>query len=145
VPDEDRRSIEAHLEACESCRALYDELAADRRLLGEWDVDAFGRDLWPAIEDRLDETRPVLVRSPWSRAAPIMRVAAAIAIAVGLGHAAGRFSRPGVAPEEAWPAATEEEVAATLGLHVFESPVPAGLYTAVFGVGDAGSGMEVTP
>jgi anti-sigma factor RsiW len=146
LPDRLRPDLQAHLRACDLCRAACAEFSALRDLLGEWTVDAPSDDLLPAIEGRLDAPRPVISRPQWSAAARISRIAAAMLIGVGLGHLAGRLSRTAPTQEPLTVAqASEHDMAHELGLGVLESPTPAGLFTTVLDLTDASRTAEVNP
>lgn len=146
LPDGERRAVEAHIEACAICQTAFDEAGAVEGALGEWEISAAERDLWPAIEERLARPRPVILRSRWSSAVRISRIAAVIAFAVGFGHVAGRFTWTDLSTAvHPWPEFGEQDIADALGLFVFDAPAPTGLYTTVFGLDSDSDETEVTP
>ncbi len=147
--DGERSDAEAHLEACEACRTALAEISAVRDLLDEWTVDAGSRDVWSSIEHRLDAPNVVRRRSWRRRVASASRIAAAILLGVGVGHAAGRLTWTAdvaePAPMIAVATASDEQAAMELGLYVFDSPTPAGLFAMVHDLTNAAGGGEVTP
>jgi anti-sigma factor RsiW len=146
LSDERRREIEAHLDGCAECRRSQAELAAVRDLLGEWKVDAGPRDMWPAIERRLEDRARVTLRPHWRAAGWLLRIAAAIVLGVGLGHLAGRATLPGGAPRQLASAEEAERQASEgLGLHAIEWPSAAGLFPTVLDLMDAPQGGESRP
>lgn len=144
-----RSEAEGHLEACATCRTTLAEVSAVRGLLDEWTVDAGSRDLWSSIERRLDESGAAGRRSWRRRLADVSKIAAAILLGMSIGHAAGRLTWT---TNEAEPlplaiadTASGEQAAEELGLYVFDSPTPAGLYAMVHDLTNAATGAEVLP
>ncbi len=127
-----REALRRHIESCPACRQAFERQQAVAALLGAWTIEAEHPDLWPAIQRRLDsparpDTLPLRVRI-----GRITRVAAAVALGVGLGYLSGRIagdvrqrSRAAVA------AVDDEEALRAIDFHVIESTSPAGLYTVV--------------
>lgn len=130
LPEQARRQTEAHLTECETCRRLAAEIAAVHSGLAAWTPQADSPDAWPKIEHLLSAPRPILVHPAWRRASWAIRVAAALLIGIGLGHVAGRLTRPLAAPATLADAeSTDAAAAGELSLHVFESTSPAGLFS----------------
>ena len=121
-------AVAAHLAACPECARRRDAIRATWDALGDWQV-APGRDLAPAIL--------AAARAPaWrERAKPFLRVAASVLIAIGVGHAAGRWAWPALQgqsrPEPV--AAEEQEAAQSLSLGVLEQVSPTGIPEALLG------------
>ncbi len=133
LSDGQRREIEDHLKSCRECRAAFEEHQAIRAALRQWQVDAGSRDLWPAIDERLNDWQMVIIRPDWTKVTRVSRVAAAIALGVGLGYGGARFAASGAAgPQPVLPTVSAEEALGTLGFYVVESPSATGLFTTVF-------------
>ncbi len=149
LDDGERSEAEAHVEACEACRTALAEVSALRDLLGEWTVDASSRDAWSSIEQRLDAPSTAGSRSRRRWVAGASRIAAAILLGAGVGHTAGRLAQTTDVAEPISMAAAEtasdEQAAEELGLYVFDSPTPAGLYAMVHDLTSAAAEGEVTP
>jgi predicted anti-sigma-YlaC factor YlaD len=81
LPREEAEAVEAHLEDCDECR---DEVETLRAILADAKElprsIAPARDLWPAIDARLDAT-PIRERTLWSMRYPLA-AAAALMIAI---------------------------------------------------------------
>jgi anti-sigma factor RsiW len=133
LPDDQRREIEAHLESCRECREAFDEHQALREILGQWQVESGAADTWPAIDRRLDEWQPTIIRPVWTKVSRISRIAAAVALGVGLGYAGGRLAtHVGAVSHPAPTEVTAEEALDALGFRFIESPSATGLVTTVF-------------
>lgn len=151
LSDARHREIEAHVSACAACRRVRAETASVHGLLGEWGVDVADRDVWPAIERRLGAPTSVRVPRRWHVVARMSRIAAAVMLGVGLGHAAGRltWTRGAVEFAATMPAsalsAIEHAAADELALYVLESPSSAGLFRTVLELTDASRGEEGMP
>lgn len=141
LPPEQRREVESHLASCRVCRTAAQQHAVVRDLLGDWAVDAGSRDVWSAIEPKLDEPR--IIRPAWGRVYRLGRVAAVVVLGVGLGYGAGRLmgARPS-APKPTLPVANADEALAKLGFDAIESPSATGLFLAI--VPDETSAAEGT-
>ena len=132
-PDDQRREIEAHLESCTECREAFEEHRAIRDILGQWQVEIDAPALWPAIDQRLEDRQPVIIRPVWARAIRISRIAAVVALGVGLGYGTGRLAGSGnLGQRLVPPTVTAEEALDSLGFHFIESPSATGLFTTVF-------------
>lgn len=94
-------AVDKHCAACRECAARRDELTQTWDALGAWEV-ALDRDLSAAIQDGVSARteRPVSWRVVTGK------IAAAVLLAAGLGHVAGRFAAS--APEEELPEAGTE-------------------------------------
>lgn len=94
----ERPRVEAHVEACEDCRALLDDLRALRREASALPVEPLPPALWPRVAARLreqgvrDETAAG-AGSPWWQWAAI---AALLVLAVGAGLMVTWMRRPAV-------------------------------------------------
>ena len=140
-----RGEIEAHLARCDACRAEQRRFLAVQRSLGEWTVDAGPRDVWTAVEQKLDRSATIILPR-WRTVAAWPRVAAAVVAGIGLGHVIGRLSLPS-SPTTSAPAAQVAELEAADGLllHALESPSPAGLFPTVLDMLDPVEGREAVP
>jgi predicted anti-sigma-YlaC factor YlaD len=103
---EEARQVAAHLLTCAPCQERADQLADLWRILGSSDPSAPARDFTADILARLPQDTPQ--RRRWEYA----RIAAAIVLAVGLGHIAARTLRTPAPP----PPPDAAAVAETLGL-----------------------------
>ena len=129
----DRRAdAEVHLAACAECRERLDAVRQTWQTLGKWRVAA-GRDLEAEIvraAGRQAQTPPI---PAWRRrASPVIRVAAAILLAAGIGHAAGRWARPqSTGSPPVLTEADERAAAEALSLDILAQQSAAGLAEAV--------------
>lgn len=141
-PDE-RPGVEAHLAGCVTCRRVFDDLRATHSRLGEWRIDASGRDTWAAIDSVLDTTANHRPAWAWSRR--LSRIAAAIVLGSGVGYGAGWLARSQVASTtgEATAAGADEALAA-LGFGAIESPSATGLFTVISPDDDPSANSEDT-
>ncbi len=129
VQPELREEIEQHLAACQACRAQYEQFAEVWGAMGQWepacpDVDLRQRVLMRARENAgagIFATRPRWV-------SVVLKAAAVIVIAVGVGHLAGRWGRTAPLPLPT-PSIGElqQRTASSLYLDMFESGTPGGL------------------
>ena len=132
APAEERAAAEAHLAACPECQGRLDAARQTWQVLGQWQVTA-GRDLADSVLDaagRQTQLPPVPV---WRRvASPVLRAAAAILLAAGIGHAAGRWAWPRLAGSPPIVAEADELAAAkALSLDVLAQHSVANLAEAV--------------
>jgi anti-sigma factor RsiW len=81
LPAEQRESAMGHVAGCPSCRKRYEEMKATWGALGVWQLAVPERDLSAAVLAAAGRRRRVPM--PW------MRMAAAVALAAGLGSALG--------------------------------------------------------
>lgn len=136
-----RAAVERHLADCAVCRALYEEQQAVWQALQPWQAQGAAPDLLAGIEAKLD-TPAVVLRSPWSTAGRLARVAAAIVIGVGVGYGAARQgsgTHPIVAPVAAED--VEQAAAEALGIEYFED-LPTGLFGALDDLSDEAATEE---
>ncbi len=125
-----------HCAACRRCAARRDELAQTWDALGAWEV-ALDRDL----TDRILDGAAGRSRHAVLRPGVIVKVAAAVLLAAGLGHVAGRFTasaprekRPGTETEMA--RVEPEQAAAALFLEVLDGAGRPGMAGALFELSD---------
>jgi len=151
LSDARHREIELHVSSCAACRRAQAEMASVHGLLGEWDVDVGDRDAWQAIDRRLGAPAPVRVPRRWHGVARMSRIAAAVMLGVGMGHAAGRLTwtrgtlELATTPPAFSTSAFEHAAADELALYVLESPSSAGLFKTVLELTDASRGEEGAP
>ncbi len=129
---EDLLAGEAHLEACAECRSRLEAARRTWQALGEWEV-APGRGLAARVVQAAGCQAQLPPTAAWRRAVrPVLRAAAAILLAAGIGHAAGRWachSGPGSA---AVPTGADEQAASeALSLDVLAYQSAAGLAESI--------------
>lgn len=89
-----RPATEAHLAECPECQGRLAAARGTWQALGRWQVMA-GDDLAANIAEAAARQTQLPPLPAWRRAArPAWRVAAAILLAAGIGHAAGRWAWP---------------------------------------------------
>lgn len=130
LPPDERREAEQHIAACDACGRAFDGVRDVHRLLGDWPVNATGRDAWPAVESSLRD--PIVIRPAWSWTLRLSRIAAVIVLGTGVGYAAGTLAKPTPAATsgEANNVAPDEALTA-LGFDAIESPSATGLYVVI--------------
>jgi anti-sigma factor RsiW len=134
-PDE-ASVVGAHLRECPACAATRDDLAATWGGLGAWvddaPDDAPSADLWPQVQMAL--AREIERESVWlPRTAPaLLRAAACIAVAVGLGWSTGAWLLPGERTPDNGPRAEVnlDDALEPLGLDAFVDGPATGLQRA---------------
>ncbi len=139
LPSEQRAGWDRHIAECAACRAALSELGAVRELLGAWPVEAGARDVWPALQRRLEQQ--YVARLVWPRVYRLSRVAAIVVLGVGLGYGSAKLAavRSAVAPVESSGTGAESSLAG-LGFEVIEHTSATGLFAAI----DAGSDEAIT-
>ncbi len=127
-----RLAAEAHVEGCAECRARLDAARRVWQALGAWEVTA-GDDLAAAIVGAAVRQAQLPPVPTWRRAVrPVLRAAAAVALAAGIGHAAGRWAFPrGAGSPPAVVDADERAAVEALSLDVLALQSAAGLAEAV--------------
>lgn len=103
--------LEAHVGTCDSCRDRYRQLRATWDLLGQLHVK-------PPVRDLTEQIMSAAERAKKPRWLLIGRLAAAIALAAGLGVAAGLLTPVRHAPDTPAVAVSPEELLARTGLDV---------------------------
>jgi anti-sigma factor RsiW len=124
---DDEQALAAHLRDCGACRQRLAELGGVWRLLGSWKAPGVPGDLRERILTALPAQPATPKASGWRRP---LRVAAALALAAGIGHVAGRFTW-----EPAAPPPNEEAAAASLHL---DEPTTARLLLAALDAPEGG-------
>lgn len=113
--------IKAHLAECEECSARQREAAETWNALGQWNVDTAGHDVAAGITALADSAERQRRQSEKNRILRpgflpvVLRVAASIIIAVGVGHKLGKYSVTGKM-ETASVSQNRPEYLAALGL-----------------------------
>lgn len=125
--------IANHIGRCSACRRLVDEQRRVGAALEVWQPERPDAELWARIEGRIEAGEPRVIVSPWARAGRVARVAAAVVLAVGCGHLAGRMTWWTPLPPEPAPL-TEEQAAEVLGLDELVEPSASGIADAWFGL-----------
>ncbi len=138
VPAGNRPELARHIEQCPECAARARELTQSWALLGQWTPQAPEVDLTAAVLAQVrQEARSHTVVVPLRRWVwPMTKLAAAVALAAGVGHTAGRLSWQPPAPINSAPV-DQQQVLADLQLNVLGSLSPAGLAAAMDSLHDA--------
>ncbi|MBM4037181.1 MAG: hypothetical protein FJ290_01590 [Planctomycetes bacterium] len=127
-----RSAAEAHVGGCAECRARLDAAHRAWQALGSWEVTA-GHDLADAIVEVAGRQAQVPAVPAWRRAiGPVLRAAAAVVLAAGIGHVAGRWAVPSRVSLP--PVADERAAAEALSLDVLALQSAAGLAETVLGL-----------
>jgi len=146
LPPDRAAAVGAHVAGCRPCRARADALAQTAGALDGWQVDAGGRDVWPAVEARIRRESRAAPDGRTGWVAVVLRAAAAILVAAVIGHAAGRLARPVIMAGRDGPgyAAARDAAARELHLDALASESPVGLRSAlpVLLPDDAGEGRS---
>jgi len=96
LPQRQRARVDEHVAACTYCRDRQRQISQTWRVLGDWQVEPLESDLADAVSVAVRREREAAARQPagWRRASVLLRAAAAILVAVGLGHLAARWTAP---------------------------------------------------
>lgn len=101
IPLIEAQRIRAHVAECDACRAEVASLRELAAAITDGPTPEVPASLWTGIDRRLSEHRPVSISPrPLKRTIPVMRVAAVIALVVGLGGLA-MFVRQGESTAQA--------------------------------------------
>lgn len=122
-----RQQAEQHLAACEACRSRYEQFAETWDAMGQWQPTCPEVDLRQRVLARARRNAAggiFAMRPRWVSVA--LKSAAAIVIAVGVGHLAGRWSRAAASPSPSI-GELQQRTASSLYLDTFESGTPGGL------------------
>ena len=125
----EERDLREHLETCQVCAAAYSEMSQTWNALGEWQLNVSGIDLAERVlaEADAEGRRPSPpIRLTWHWAVPL-RAAASIALAVGLGVAAGHLMPAGKSAAVPESPASLEGITEALELIGFTSESATGL------------------
>jgi predicted anti-sigma-YlaC factor YlaD len=103
LPPLDRQAVEAHLLGCAACRERRDQFARTWEALGAWELSLPEADLRERVLAAAGRAGPSPQAASHRRAwLTGLRVAAAVTLAVGVGHLAGRWTwNSGAAAEQA--------------------------------------------
>jgi anti-sigma factor RsiW len=92
---DERGVLQAHLAACRACRAQVEAQQALHETLGDWVAEPAGLEVTEATLRLVDAAAALPPQgsgaSQRSRLVAALRVAAAVGLGVGLGHATGRW------------------------------------------------------
>ena len=96
LPQPQRARVDEHLAACRPCRDRQRQISQTWRVLGDWQVEPLESDLADAVNVAVRREREAGTGQPaaWRRASVLLRAAAAILVAVGIGHLAARWTAP---------------------------------------------------
>jgi anti-sigma factor RsiW len=132
------REVERHLRECRRCADTRNRLQATWDALAVWTESEPAADLWPAIHASLEVG--ARRNAGWlPRSTPgLLRAAASVLIAIGLGWATGAVigQRDASPPEP--PVASIDEVMESLGLDTLTLGAAAGLQTVFEETDEAG-------
>ncbi len=133
LPPERREAVEGHLAACEACRERLAAAAATWDTLGAWEVTPPEVELAEGVQAAARRAASgQTAAGSWRRVA--LRLAAAVAVGAGVGHAAARLAR---SPSELAAEPDPADVAHSLRLAALEQGTPTGLAEAVLGIEDS--------
>lgn len=99
------QQMQEHLATCKQCSNRWRKAVEVWDALGQWDVDTAGHDLTERIitiaeQEGQDSTKHKNIHKLWKEFLPaVLRVAASIVIAVGIGHKLGKYSVTGETPK----------------------------------------------
>jgi hypothetical protein len=99
------QQVQEHLAICKECSDRWRNTVEVWDALGQWDVDTAGRDLTERIiaraqQEGQDSIKQNNIHKLWKEFLPaVLRVAASIVIAVGVGHKLGKYSVTGHTPK----------------------------------------------
>ena len=117
----EKQQMQEHLAICEECSDRWRKTVEVWDALGQWDVDTAGRDLTGRIiaiaeQEGQDSIKHNNIHKLWKEFLPVvLRVAASIVIAVGVGHKLGKHGVTGDTPKAAV-SQNRPEYLAALGL-----------------------------
>ena len=96
LPQPQRARVDEHVAACGRCKDRQRQISQTWEVLGDWQVEPLASDLADAVSVAVRREREAGTRQPagWRRASVLLRAAAAILVAVGLGHLAARWTAP---------------------------------------------------
>ncbi|RMF79229.1 MAG: hypothetical protein D6744_09320 [Planctomycetota bacterium] len=89
MPEPRRSELRRHLDTCPRCRTLYEAQRWIEPILDDWREPAGDYDAWPAIERRLRQSAGGDAAKPNHPISTLRRVAALVALGVGLGATGG--------------------------------------------------------
>ena len=101
LADPEAGAVREHIAACEECSHRVKETAKLSDTLGLWEVETAGRDVSERIIAHAKQSQPESIQRPQKRARikkllpQVLRVAASIIIAIGLGNRLGEYSVTG--------------------------------------------------
>jgi anti-sigma factor RsiW len=131
LPPPEREAVAAHLRACPACRERAEQTGRLWEALGAWEVPGKGPDLGPRVLDAA--RRESLAPAPRKHLRAAVGVAASVALAVGLGHLAGRLTWGGEADSAGAGPAGSQRVIGALYLEDFQEGSPGYFAQAVLG------------
>lgn len=112
--------VREHIAACAECSQRAKETQKLSDTLGLWEVETTERDIADGVAARVEDQQTQAWRSPSTHARikkllpQVLRVAASIIIAIGLGHKLGEYSVEGGKPQAT--SSQKPEYLAALGL-----------------------------
>jgi hypothetical protein len=139
-------NLRKHLKDCPNCESAWSQLHKTWDALGEWEVAAPSRDLGQAIVRATRESKPEKISgmppAVWLR---VLRIAASIALATGLGIATGTVVPIGDSQSDqaGGPAISDANVAESLGITELGARYSTGLGRGL-GVSQTPEGKEVS-
>ena len=106
LTDSGNAEVQEHIAACEECSVRWRKAAELWNTLGQWSVDTAGHDVAGRITALADQAEREQRQSEKTHVLRVgllpvvLRVAASIIIAIGVGHKLGRYSVTGNAPRD---------------------------------------------
>jgi anti-sigma factor RsiW len=131
---EETARIDAHLADCQACAERYREVQQTWQALSEWDATPQTVDLAERVRervttDRMADAPPVYRLRHWVW--PVTRIAAAVAVSIASGYAAGLALRPTPPAYTLTDEPDPLQAAAELYLDVLANESPAGLLNVI--------------
>jgi anti-sigma factor RsiW len=121
LTESEAAAVHEHITACDKCSQRVQEAARLSDTLGLWEVETSGHNVGDRVIALAQQSQPESVQRPATHARikrllpQMLRVAASIIIAVGLGHKLGEYSVTGKKPPTA-SSQSQPEYLAALGL-----------------------------
>ncbi len=102
-----KEKVRMHLVKCQECSQRWKKAVDLWDVLGQWDIDTIGHNVADRVialaeKENLNKTKNDNILKLWKEYLPaVLRVAASIIIAIGIGYKLGRYSVTGFNPKAA--------------------------------------------